>query len=378
MVNWQPRQYFDNNKYDNYRLIFMLKRITDISKVITICVCFVFMGAVSVLHAQEELILGKISFPTSGSDQAQSEFETGVLGLHSFWYEEARDHFIKAQELDPSFAMAYWGEAMSYDNAFQSEVGEDYEQKGAAIVQRMNELDTQGKLKWTDREREFFNALKLRFTPGLDVATNRSNYGQAMDRLVGLYPDDDEAIVFSALALMSYPAFDREQATHVVLAAAPMEEVYQRNPDHPGVLHYLIHVYDSVTFAPMGLRQARLYAKIAPASSHALHKPSHIYKHLGMWEEVASSNEDSYQASVEWQKRTKRPLHMRDFHAFDWLLDAYLTLGRLDDAEKLMLELDKVEAEIYKRKEESGEFPSIARGFRLAYQKFVTEIAPQN
>ena len=273
--------------------------------------------------------------------------------------------------------MAYWGEAMSYDNAFQSELGLNFEQKGAAVIQRMKELDSQGKLKWTDRERGYFDAVTLRYTPGQDVATNRSNYGQAMDRLVALYPDDDEAIVFSALALMSYPAFDREQATHVVLAAAPLEEVYERNPNHPGVLHYLIHVYDSATFAPMGLRQARLYAKIAPASSHALHMPSHIFKHLGMWEEIAASNEDSYQASVDWQERTGRPLHRRDFHAFDWLLDAYLTLGRLEDAKKLMLELDEIEAEIYRRKEDAGEFPSIARGFRLAYQKFITEIAPQ-
>ena len=114
----------------------------------------------------------------------------------------------------------------------------------------------------------------------------------------------------------------------------------ERNRNHPGALHYLIHVYDTQTFARMGLRQARLYAEIAPASSHALHMPSHIFRHLGMWDEVAASNEDSYEASVEWQERTGRALHMRDFHAMDWLLDAYLRLGRFEDAKGLMDELD--------------------------------------
>lgn len=322
-------------------------------------------------QGDDALLLGTISFPTSGSGQAQQEFETGVLALHSFWYAEARDHFHKAQELDPAFAMAYWGEAMTYDNALGTETELDTESLGIAVVERITGMEEQGKLKVSERERGYLEAMKLRFKPEWDVTTRRREYGQAMDVLVEMYPDDDEAKAFAALALMSYPAFDREQDVHVVAVAAPLEEIFMRNPNHPGVLHYLIHVYDTQTFAPMGLRQARLYAKIAPASSHALHMPSHIFRHLGMWEEVVASNEDSYRVSVEWQQATNRPLSMRDYHAMDWLLDAYLRLERRDDAARLIKELDDIEKEIKKRGEDPGQLLSLTRSMRMAYDRAV-------
>lgn len=334
----------------------------------------VLIASVSLLAAQPEagkpLSLGSIDFPTSGSQPAQREFVAGVLALHSFWYAEARERFRRAQELDPEFGMAFWGEAMSYDNALGTETGLDNEQLGAAVVQRFTELDAQGKLEWTERERGYAEAVKLRFNTAWDTTTRRREYGQAMDRLVEEYPEDDEARVFAALALMSYPAFDNQVATHVVSAAAPLEEVFMRNRNHPGVLHYLIHIYDSQTFAPMALRQARLYASIAPASSHALHMPSHIFRHLGMWEEVADSNEAAYQASVDWQQRTGRPLHMRDYHSLDWLLYAYLQLGQIDDAAKIVTELKEIERQIEQRGEDWGHFQSIAQGMRQTYQRY--------
>ncbi len=344
-----------------------------IRRLICITVLIIPGGQTAELSAQEDrsLALGNIYFPTSGTELAQKEFITGVLALHSFWYAEARDRFRKAQQLDPAFAMAYWGEAMTYDNAFGTEAGNDYEIKGQEVVSRVAVLEQTGKLNWTEREREYLQAVRLRFTPEWDITTSRREYGQAMDRLVGSYPDDDEAKAFAALALMSYPAFDRELDTHVVAAAAPLEEIFMRNPHHPGVLHYLIHAYDTPTFAPMGLRQARLYAKIAPASSHALHMPSHIFRHLGMWEEVAESNEEAYRASVAWQQRTGRPLHMRDYHAMDWLLDAYLRLGRFDSAAGIIAELEKIEREIIARGEDAGEFTSLARSMHMAYQRAV-------
>ena len=185
------------------------------------------------------------------------------------------------------------------------------------------------------------------------------------------YPDDDEVTVFTALAIMAMPGFDREQAAHVVTVAGRLEQVYERNREHPGALHYLIHAYDTQTFAALGLRQALIYARIAPASSHALHMSSHIFRHLGMWDEVVASNVDSYAASVAWQKRTGRPLHMRDYHALDWLLNAYLRLGRLDDAEGVMSELDAVEAEIDRLGEDTDQFPSVAETLRAYYSEVV-------
>ena len=319
-------------------------------------------------NAEHEALLGAIDFPTSGAEEAQEGFRLGVLALHSFWYPQARDYFLAAQALDPSFGMAYWGEAMTYDNAFRTESGDDYEGLGEDVVARMNRLDTAGELNWTERERGFANAVRWRFAENYSFEERRQSYSEAMEQLSARYPDDDEATVFAALALMALPGFDREQPLHVVTVAGRLEQVYERNREHPGALHYLIHAYDTQTFAPMGLRQARVYARIAPASSHALHMPSHVFRHLGLWDEVASSNEDAYDASVTWQESTGRPLHMRDYHSLDWLLDAYLRLGRLDDAKNLMTELDTIEAEISRRGEDPGQFPAVAETLRAYYQ----------
>jgi len=321
--------------------------------------------------AEAELLLGSIHFPTSGSEEAQEGFRLGVLALHSFWYPQAREYFLAAQELDPGFGMAYWGEAMTYDNAFRTEPGEGYEKLGEDVVAHMNELDTAGEFNWTERERGYANAVRWRFAENYSFEERRQSYAEAMEQLSERYPDDDEATVFAALALMALPGFDREQPLHVVAVAGRLEQVYERNREHPGALHYLIHAYDTQTFALMGLRQARVYAGIAPGSSHALHMPSHIFRHLGKWDEVASSNEAAYEASVAWQERAGRPLHMRDYHALDWLLDAFLRLDRLDDAERLMTELDNIEAEIGRRSEDPGQFPSVAETLRASYRRAV-------
>ena len=319
--------------------------------------------------AQESgLRLGTIDFPTSGTPQAQEEFIVGVLALHSFWYDEARDHFIRASEIDPEFGMAYWGEAMTYDNALGTVPGFENEDLGEAVVARMDALDAQGALKWIPRERGYADVIRERFRAGRSPEQRRQAYAGAMDQLALELPDDDEANAFAALSFLALPTFDRDNALHVVTAASILEEIYERNPEHPGVLHYLIHAYDTATFARLGLRQARLYARIAPASSHALHMPSHIFRHLGMWEEVAASNEDSYQASVRWQERTGRPLAMRDYHALDWLLTAYLTLGRYDDAQGVVDELDVIQAEIRQRGEDAADFTVIAASMRAYYQ----------
>ena len=319
----------------------------------------------------EPFLLGAIDFPTSGSAEAQSEFVTGVLALHSFWYEEARDRFVAAQALDPAFGMAWWGEAMTHDNALGTVPGDANEILGAEVVARMDELDAAGELRWSERERAYANAVRRRFAPGVAPGIRRQDYAAAMDELANRYPEDDEAAAFASLALLALPTFDREQALHVVAAASRLEEVYERNREHPGALHYLLHAYDTSTFAMMGLRQARVYADIAPASSHALHMPSHIFRHLGMWTEVAASNEDSYEASVRWQERTGRPLHTRDFHALDWLLDAYLRLERFEDARRVMDEIDAVEEQIRSRGEAWGQFPEMAETLRAYYASVV-------
>jgi hypothetical protein len=166
---------------------------------------------------------------------------------------------------------------------------------------------------------------------------------------------------------MSFPGFDREQAGHVVLAAAPLEEIYERNPDHPGVLHFLIHVYDSATFAQLGVRQARRFGQVAASAPHAIHMPSHIWMHLDRYDDMLLANVTSWLVSVDWQRESGRPIHMRDFHTFMWLLDTHILSGDTDQATQLMRDLAAMEREIADRGEDPGHFPETAARLRQTY-----------
>ena len=333
--------------------------------------CFLCAG----IQAAEEnnLVLGKIEFDTSASGLAQEKFVQGVMALHSFWYEQARKLFVEAQQIDPAFGMAYWGEAMSFDNALGTVMDTDYESRGEAAVIRMVNLDEEGMLRWNERERNWFDAIKERFSPGQAAFEKRRNYGRVLERMSEQYPEDDEIQIFATLALMSFPGFDKEQAAHVVLAAATLEEIYQRNPDHPGALHYLIHVYDSTTFARMGMRQAIRYGGIAASAPHAVHMPSHIYKHLGMLDEMLLSNITSWLISKEWQKKSGRPIHMRDFHTFNWLLDTHILMGEQEQARQLMAELDAMEKMIADQNQSPGHFPETAAMLRQKFNDNITQ-----
>ena len=177
-----------------------------------------------------DLSLGTIDFPTSSDGEAQKEFLTGVLALHSFWYPEARDHFIKAQKLNPQFAMAYWGEAMTYDHPIW---GQHDQQSGHKTL---SELDQQSSLQMNDREQAYIDALRKLFAPETSMDERRRQYATAMQSLAEQYPKDDEAVAFSALAEMSLPSFDYENpdVRDVIPIAAKLEQLYQRHPDHPG------------------------------------------------------------------------------------------------------------------------------------------------
>jgi hypothetical protein len=322
--------------------------------------------------------LGHITFPTSASGKAQQEFITGVLALHSFWYDEARDHFRAAQKIDPGFGMAYWGEAMSYDNALNTHPEQGSEEAGTEVIQRMDELDHAGSLRWTEIERGFAGAVRQRFAAGRSPEQRRQGYVAAMSDMAKSYPDNDEVVAFTALALLAMPGFDNRNPAYVVSVAGRLEQVYERNPNHPGALHYLIHLYDTPTFALMGLRQAKRYARIAPASSHALHMPSHIFRQLGMWEESAKSNAAAYAASVAWQKSTGRPVTARDFHALDWLMEADLRLGRRDEAKKVLDEVAAVEQEIRQARLPAGNFAQVASALRADYASGLGTASPEH
>ena len=269
--------------------------------------------------------LGTVSFPTSTQNtQAQAEFDRGVAALHSFWYEEAADAFRAAQKLDPSFAMAYWGEAMTFNHPIWQEQDRD----GARAV-----LAKAPKAA-NEREAAWLKTLDVLYGDG-DKPTRDEAYERAMDALSNRDPDDLEMQAFHALAILGTMDRGAGDARKQMRAATILEPLMPTHPDHPGVLHYSIHAYDDPLHAPLGLRAAQRYAKVAPAAHHALHMPSHIFLQLGMWDEAASSNEHSWAASVAWVERAKLAGSKRDLHSLQWLHYIYLQQGRREDARKL-------------------------------------------
>src|SRR5690349_9626268 len=274
--------------------------------------------------------LGTVAFSTSATNpKAQALFERGVAALHSFWYEEAADAFRAARELEPSFAMAYWGEAMTHNHPIWME--QDREAALAILKQLPKEAGT-------PREREWLAALDALYGEG-DKHARDNAYERAMTVLAARYPDDLEAQAFRALAILGTISRDAEDARKQIRAAAVLEPLLPRAPEHPGVLHYLIHAYDDPLHAPLGLRAAQRYARVAPAAHHALHMPSHIFLQLGMWNEAAASNEQSFAASKAWVERAKLASSKRDLHSLAWLQYIYLQQGRRDEAKRLLDEV---------------------------------------
>ena len=276
--------------------------------------------------------LGSIDFPTSGSPATQRYFLKGALLLHSFEYPDAAEEFREAQRLEPGFAMAYWGEAMTYNHPLWMEQNRESARK--ALERLAPTAEARRAKAPTERERMYLDAVEALYGEGEKEARDR-DYAAAMRRLHDRFPEDLDAASLYALALLGTCERKRDTAVYMQ-AAAVAEEVFAKNPRHPGAAHYLIHCYDDPVHAPLGMRPARVYAQIAPAAVHALHMPSHIFFASGMWEEAAASNEQSWAASVDRANRKKLSAADHSFHALSWLEYAYLQLGRRGDARRTL------------------------------------------
>ncbi len=272
--------------------------------------------------------LGQTSFPNSGNAEAQTPFLEGLLLLHSFEYEDARTSFRRARELDPGFAMAHWGEAMTHNHPLWlqedlSAAREVLQDLGPTPQSRLGRAAT-------PREKAYLGAVEILYGEGEKLQRDLA-YAEAMRGVMEAFPDDLDAASFYALALLGTSHDDRDTAIYM-RAAAVAEEVFAKNPQHPGAAHYLIHSYDDPVHAPLGLRAAKVYAGIAPAAVHALHMPSHIFLAMGMWEEVVASNIASFVASQQRRDRLERPRYQHDYHSLSWLHYALLQQGRFDEA----------------------------------------------
>jgi len=280
--------------------------------------------------------LGSIDFPTSGSPAAQPLFIKGVLLMHSFEYDDAREAFVEAQKADPAFAMAYWGEAMTFNHAVWQRTSPDLAK--AALARLAPTLEARRAKAPTEKEKDWLGAVERLYGAG-EKLTRDLSYADAMKRMHEKYPQDDEVKAFYALAILGTSHGGRDFSIYM-RAAALVEQVYAKNPQHPGAAHYLIHAYDDPVHAPLGLRYADAYSKIAPAASHALHMPSHIYVAMGMWDESAAINERSVRAADARRDARKLPVDQRGFHALLWLVYSYAQQGRYEEARGVLTEMD--------------------------------------
>lgn len=276
--------------------------------------------------------LGRVDFPASGPPEARSHFLRGLLLLHSFEYDDAAEEFQAAAKIAPGFAMAYWGEAMTFNGPITGFQDRD---SARAVLNQLAPSPAQRQAKApTDREKGYLRAVEALYGEGGKEARDFA-YADGMRQLHETYPDDPDAASFYALALLGTCHEGRDFRVYMQ-AAAVLEEVLARFPEHPGALHYAIHSYDDPVHAPLGLRAARVYARLAPEAAHALHMPSHIFVALGMWNQAVASNEDSWAASEARVHRKKLPLEDRGYHSLWWLEYGYLQQGRFEDARRVL------------------------------------------
>ncbi|MEX2272840.1 MAG: hypothetical protein WD690_15315 [Vicinamibacterales bacterium] len=287
---------------------------------------------------------------SAAGQSAPAEFLRGVVALHNFEYEEANEAFKRVQNSDPDFALAYWGEAMTYHQTLWR--NEDIAAGRRALI-RLGATPAARASKTTiPKEQALLAAVDALFGED-DVAARRAAYADAMRALYTRHPDDADVASFYALALLGTMSrsligyVDNHEGHSASLAGSDTQQrvadilgkVLLSHPEHPGALHYLLHNYDDPEHARLALPSARTYAKVAPQSSHALHMPAHIFVQLGMWEDAAASDSAAFAASDAWVKAKGLSPAMRSYHALSWLQYELLQLGRYEEAWATIAEL---------------------------------------
>ena len=279
------------------------------------------LGWMSPAHAEDadEAQFGRVHFATSCNETAQRRFHRAMRYQHSFWYRQSQEIFEDVLKADPDCAIAYWGIALSL--LYNPHVPPPAKNlaEGMAALDKGKALGAK-----TERERDYIAAL-LAFYRDHDKVPHGQRvekYLKAMEALAQRYPDDDEAQIGYAIMLNVAASPNDKTYAYQLKGAAILEPIFRRQPRHPGVAHYLIHLYDYPPVAEKGLDAARRYAEIAPAAPHAQHMPSHIFTRVGYWNESISSNAASARAakaSKEWTDQ---------LHAMDYLVYAHLQLAQ--------------------------------------------------
>ena len=274
--------------------------------------------------------LGAVHFETSCNETAQRRFDRGMRYQHSFWYRASKDIFEDALKADPDCAIAYWGIATSLLlNPFGVPPAANLAE-GLAAIQKGKAIGAK-----TPREREFIDALGAFYTDydKIDHRARVQAYLKAMAAVAQHYPQDDEAQIYYALALDVAASPADKTYSNQLKAAAILEDIFKRQPQHPGVAHYLIHSYDYPPIAEKGLDAATRYSKIAPTAPHAQHMPSHIFTRVGYWKESIAANAGSVRAA----KADKE--YGDQLHGQDYMVYAYLQLAQDKNARAVIDEM---------------------------------------
>src|SRR5712672_3529092 len=273
--------------------------------------------------AQSEEKLGIVNFETSCNPEAQRLFNQAMLYQHSFWYRASQKVFEDALKADPECGIAYWGTALSLLwNPHATPPAKNLAE-GASVIAKGKTVGAK-----TQRERDYIDALGTMYADyeKVDHRTRLLAYAKAMEQLSQRYPNDDEAQIHYALALNTSASPADKTYANQLKGAAILEPIAKRQPQHPGVSHYLIHLYDYPPIAEKGLDAARRYADIAPSAPHALHMPSHIFTRVGLWQESAGTNTRAAAVATGEAERSDR------LHALDYMVYADLQLARDSDA----------------------------------------------
>jgi tetratricopeptide (TPR) repeat protein len=266
--------------------------------------------------------LGKVSFSVSCSPSVRAPFNRGAALLHDFWYDEARPQFERIAKSDPGCAMAHWGIAMSLYHQIWDRPDEQTMARGWKEIQAARVHPAK-----TAREREYVAALSGFFAPDKrDYRARVEGYSAAMAALYKHYPHDIDAGTFYALSLLAAEAPDDTSLAQEHKAMAVLNPLFATYPDHPGVVHYIIHACDTPSLAPDGLAAAKHYGEIAASAPHAVHMPGHIFARLGLWQADIDANRAAVAASQAADAR-HRSGAMDQFHSDDFLLYAYLQSG---------------------------------------------------
>jgi hypothetical protein len=246
--------------------------------------------------AQEDadLKFGKVHFATSCNEIAQRRFDRAMRYQHSFWYAESKGIYEEVIKADAGCAIAYWGIALALLNNPHIAVPAPNLPLGLAAIEKAKAIGAK-----SERERDYVDALSVMYVD-YDKTPHQArvqSYLKKMEALAAKYPDDDEAQIFYAITLNVAASPADKTYANQLKGAAILEPIWQRQPMHPGVAHYLIHLYDYPAIADKGLTAAFRYAKIAPNAPHAQHMPSHIFTRVGYWKESIAANNASVSAA---------------------------------------------------------------------------------